>query len=573
MDGALTAQNTFLWQDLGAELVFTQDGSGQYLSFLGPVLAEKRITPSEVSLPDINRLLHPVDADNYLATVQRVMERRVPENYHCLFAYDDRTFALELVISPILKRHGGVTNVLVMGRLIEEEILNHHAPLPATLSEPNYQDLVKHISRSIRRNPYQNLLNRISRNIHLTLDLEILWQQTVTLLGDGLNVTRCLIISFDEEDQIFKVDSEYCDSAYPSMLGERLAAATDSYLQQTMLTSEPLAVEYVEHSRFGVKSMLSVSTFYKNKRNALICLQQCDRRRNWNDAEIALIQELAAHVGTATAHAHLYRELEQASQRAADASRLKSQFLASTSHELRTPLNGIIGFLRLILDDMADDEAEKQEFLVEAHKSALHLLNIINDILDIAKIESGQMEFEFTEVSLNDLLEDVEAKMRSVATQKGLSFEIMPLPSSEPLQMYGDYQRLLQILLNLVGNAIKFTHDGGITISTELMRHSISVRDRILPGMIKLRVADTGIGVPLDKRDKLFQHFSQVDASRTKAYGGTGLGLAISQRLVETMGGSIEFFSMGENLGSTVTFTVPVVDLPLVKKRRALFPQ
>jgi len=334
-----------------------------------------------------------------------------------------------------------------------------------------------------------------------------------------------------------------------------------------MLISEPLSVEYVEHSRFGVKSMLSVSTFYKGRRNALICLQQCDRHRNWNDAEIALIRELAAHVGTATAHANLYRELEQAGQQAADASRLKSEFLASTSHELRTPLNGIIGFLRLILDGMADDEEEEQEFLTEAHKSALHLLSIINDILDIAKIESGQLELEFSEVSLNDLLDDVEAKTQPLASRKGLSFEIMPLPATETIQMYGDYQRLLQIMLNLVGNAVKFTHDGGITISAELMRQQVLVRDRTLPGFAKVRVADTGIGVPLDKRDKLFKHFSQVDASRTKAYGGTGLGLAISQRLVETMGGTIEFFSMGEGLGSTVTFTVPVLELPVNKAK------
>lgn len=562
MDGALTAHNLTHWQELGTELLFTQDNAGQYLSFSSPVLWEQQIVPYEASLEEINRLFHPVDRENYSQTIQRVMERRVPESYHCLFTYSDRLLALELVISPILKRHGGVTTVLVMGRLIDENIILNYTSLSGTLSQPNYEDLIKQISHNVRRNPYQNLLNRISRNIHLTLELETLWQQTVTLLGEGLDVTRCLIISFNENEQVFRVDSEYCDPTYPSMLREQFTKNTAPYLQQTIETNVPLTMDYVEQGWFGAQSILAISTFHKNKRNAIICLQQCDRRRNWNDAEVALLQELSTHVGTATAHAHLYRELEEAGKKAEDASQLKSQFLASTSHELRTPLNGIIGFLRLVLDDMADDEEEKLEFIAEAHKSALHLLSLINDILDIAKIESGKMEIKFSTVMLNDLLADVENKMRPLATQKSLSFEIMPLPSTETIQMYGDYQRLLQIMLNVVGNAVKFTHDGGVTISAELQKQTIFIQDKVLPGMIKIRVADTGIGVPLEKRDMLFKHFSQVDASRTKAYGGTGLGLAISQRLVETMGGTIDFFSMGEHLGSTVTFTVPLLELP-----------
>ena len=119
-------------------------------------------------------------------------------------------------------------------------------------------------------------------------------------------------------------------------------------------------------------------------------------------------------------------------------------------------------------------------------------------------------------------------------------------------------------MLNLVGNAIKFTHEGGISISMELIKKKIVIQNRELPGMVKIRVADTGIGVSLDKQDKLFQSFFQVDGDRTRQYGGTGLGLAISQKLVEAMRGTVNFYSLGEGLGSTVTFTVPLYQEPVI---------
>ena len=132
--------------------------------------------------------------------------------------------------------------------------------------------------------------------------------------------------------------------------------------------------------------------------------------------------------------------------------------------------------------------------------------------------------------------------------------------------MYGNYQRLLQIILNLTGNAIKFTNEGGIWISTEVIKKKVTFQNQQFPGMLKIRVADTGIGVSLDQQDKLFESFFQVDGDRTRKYGGTGLGLAISQKLVEAMGGTVNFYSMGEGLGSTVTFTVPLYQEPLTNQ-------
>jgi signal transduction histidine kinase len=162
------------------------------------------------------------------------------------------------------------------------------------------------------------------------------------------------------------------------------------------------------------------------------------------------------------------------------------------------------------------------------------------------------------------LLVDVENFTRPQAQQKQLSFEIRTPDTRDEVILYGDYQRLKQVMLNLVGNAIKFTHEGSITISAEVLPGKVLVQDEEKPGSVKISVADTGIGVSLEKQDKLFQSFSQVDGSRTRQYGGTGLGLAISQKLIETMGGIVNFFSMGEGLGSTVTFTVPLYQDPVM---------
>jgi signal transduction histidine kinase len=317
-------------------------------------------------------------------------------------------------------------------------------------------------------------------------------------------------------------------------------------------------------SSYKEGSVLAIATCDQDHPNGLIVLHQTDRQRQWQPEELDMVRELADQVGSAIAHATLYKELEAAREQAEEASRLKSQFLANTSHELRTPLNGMIGFLKLILDDIADDPEEQREFIQEAYNSALHLLNIINDILDIARIEAGKMDLDMGPVKLQELFSNVENFTGNQAHQKNLSFTIDMPATHDEIILYGNYQRLLQVMLNLVGNAIKFTHEGGVTVSAEVIKKKVKFAGQELPGMVKVQVADTGIGVSLVDQDKLFQSFSQVDGERTRTYGGTGLGLAISQKLMEAMGGVVNFYSMGEGLGSTVTFTVPLFQEPLM---------
>ncbi|NJL02415.1 MAG: GAF domain-containing protein [Spirulinaceae cyanobacterium SM2_1_0] len=568
MESAPAQKSSMDWQGLGAELVFTQDSTGRYLSFYWEAARDRGLVAEAlIGQPLTATPFVPIEHEVYLERLQRVMDRRLPETYFCMFVCGGQDVPLELAISPVLAANGGVESVLVMGRMLDREAIASapYAALPVGQDPDNYQDFVTQLARNVRRNPYQNLVNQIVRNIRRTLDLETIWQQTVDSLGEALQVSRCLIVSYDARSEKLRVEAEFCQAPCKPMLGERLDPVAEPYLQQALDSVDPLAIEQFDDNLFEQKSALIVSTFYQNQRNALICLQQCDRVRHWSAAEIELVRELASQMGTAIAHATLYKELEQASIKAEEASRLKSEFLASTSHELRTPLNGIIGFLRLILDGMADDPQEQREFLEEAHRSAIHLLNLINDILDIAKIEAGKMEIDLSDLQLSDLFEAVEGFTRSQAQRKNLSYEIRLPATREPIVVYGNYQRLLQIMLNLVGNAIKFTHEGGVTISAEVIKKKSQINGQEFPGTVRVRVADTGIGVSLEKQSTLFQKFTQVDAGRTKAYGGTGLGLAISQKLIETMGGTINFFSMGEDLGSTVTFTMPLFQIPLMK--------
>jgi len=231
-------------------------------------------------------------------------------------------------------------------------------------------------------------------------------------------------------------------------------------------------------------------------------------------------------------------KLEQASQ-------AKSEFLANMSHELRTPLNAILGFTEMILDDLYGDvPAELKEPLADIQTNGKHLLRLINDVLDLSKIEAGRMELSLGDYAAEDIVGTVRASLRSIADDKGVELvtEVEPnLPDA-----YGDAKRLTQCLLNLVGNALKFTHHGRVTVGVERQGDQL-----------RYRVSDTGIGIPADKLDEVFAEFRQVDTTTTRDFGGTGLGLSITKKFVEMHGGRIWAESeLGK--GSTFYFTVPL---------------
>jgi signal transduction histidine kinase len=265
------------------------------------------------------------------------------------------------------------------------------------------------------------------------------------------------------------------------------------------------------------------------------------------------------------------KELESAWQEAETANQLKSQFLANTSHELRTPLNAIIGCIRLVKDDCCDSREEEVEFLQQADKAAIHLLKIINDLLDIQRIEEKKLPLAIETIDFRQILKDVVDLEVVQIQQKGLELQINDLP--EPIMVQADPARLKQVLLNIIYNAIKFTDEGKITIHTRLEdAHDFLARpaspngnraevpdDQESEQWVVVSVQDTGVGIDPAQQHKLFRPFVMADGTTTRKYEGTGLGLAISRNLVEMMGGQISLHSVGLGHGTTVKVALPVL--------------
>ncbi|MBE9257635.1 MULTISPECIES: HAMP domain-containing sensor histidine kinase [Aphanizomenonaceae] len=246
-------------------------------------------------------------------------------------------------------------------------------------------------------------------------------------------------------------------------------------------------------------------------------------------------------------------ELEIAWKEAKSANQVKSQFLATTSHELRNPLNIIINCVRLVRDDLCDSREEELEFLKKADDTAIHLLKIINDLLDISKIEAGKLSVTTVPLDLRQLLLEV-INLQSVNIQhKGL--QLICDIGDKPIPIKSDAIKLKQVLINIIGNATKFTDEGSIQITTNIYQHQ---------HYVLVFIKDTGIGIDPGEQGKLFRPFVMVDGTTTRKFEGTGLGLAISRNLIELMGGKITLESLGLNQGTTVIIKLPLIDLALL---------
>jgi signal transduction histidine kinase/CheY-like chemotaxis protein len=241
------------------------------------------------------------------------------------------------------------------------------------------------------------------------------------------------------------------------------------------------------------------------------------------------------------------REAQAAKVAAENASRAKSEFLAMMSHEIRTPMNGVIGMAQLL---MGTPLSKPQTEMVETLKSSGEiLLRLIDDILDYSKIEAGRMELEIQAFPLETAVREIAGPLRAQAEAKGLSLSVS-FPAGPPLMAMGDPVRVRQVLLNLIGNAVRFTDQGGIIVETT-----------VEGPMLRTEISDTGLGIAEESRHRLFAEFSQADASTARKFGGTGLGLAISRRLMDLMGGQLDFRSVPGH-GSTFFLTLPMAPMP-----------
>jgi signal transduction histidine kinase len=327
-----------------------------------------------------------------------------------------------------------------------------------------------------------------------------------------------------------------------SVIGRTVAEARTIHVPDVKADSEYTMTEMQE--TVGFRTVLGVPLLREGRPVGVITLLR-NEVRPFTDREIELVTTFADQAGIAIENVRLFDEIQDKSRQLAEASEHKSRFLANMSHELRTPLNAILGYTELIQDSVYGAPPEKMVAVLERiSRNGKHLLGLINDVLDLSKIEAGQLVLALNDYSLKDVVHGVYGAVETLAASKNLAFKVEMAPNMPAGR--GDERRLTQVLLNLVGNAIKFTDNGEIMIMA-------SAAD----GAYNLAVRDTGPGISEADQSKLFQEFQQADSSITKSKGGTGLGLAISKRIIEMHGGRIWVESRpGE--GSTFSLTLPI---------------
>jgi signal transduction histidine kinase len=332
-------------------------------------------------------------------------------------------------------------------------------------------------------------------------------------------------------------------------------AGRGTVLGRTLLERKPVQVLDVAadpdyslqevQRKFGFRTVLAVPMLREGNPVGAIALMRLTVRA-FTDRQIELAQTFADQAGIAIENVRLFDEIQDKSRQLEIASQHKSQFLANMSHELRTPLNAILGYTELMADGAYGEPSEKMlGILKRLEANGRHLLGLINDVLDLSKIEAGQLELELSDYSVQDIAQNVRSTLEPLAADKKLVFKVEMAP--ELPAGHGDGRRLTQVLINLVGNAIKFTDAGEVAIKAEANS-----------GLFYVSVRDTGPGISAADQVKLFQEFQQADNAITRKKGGTGLGLAISKRIIEMHGGRIWVESQ-PGRGSTFAFTLPIV--------------
>jgi signal transduction histidine kinase/CheY-like chemotaxis protein len=405
-------------------------------------------------------------------------------------------------------------------------------------------------------------LGEVGRAVSSTLDLETVLTVIVAHAVQLTGTDGGAIYEYDAPTRTFQLrathqmDAELIEAlrAHPPRLGEGTVGRAAALRQPVQIRDVDEDGTYDARlrslfGRHGFRARLAVPLIREDEIVGALVV----RRKLSGDfsPELSdLLQTFAAQSVLAIQNARLFREIGEKGRELEIASRHKSQFLANMSHELRTPMNAIIGVSEMLFEDARDLGREDEvEPLSRILRAARHLLTLINDILDLSKIEAGKMELQLESVSIAALVEDVAGTMRPLAEANGNRLRIECATGVGT--MHADPTRVRQALLNLASNAVKFTEQGLVTIAAT----------RVTDGpeeVIVLRVSDTGIGMTTEQTARLFQDFTQADASTTRRYGGTGLGLAISRRFCRMMGGDITVDS-APGQGSTFTIRLPAV--------------
>ena len=398
-------------------------------------------------------------------------------------------------------------------------------------------------------------LGEVSQAINSTLDVETVLTTIVAKAVQLSGTEAGTIYTFDKSRQEFRLRATHgMDEAMiaairdrrigfgETAMGKAAAQRTPIQIADT-LKDASLVLDIVVQA--GFRALLTVPLLRSDQIIGALVVRRKEPGE-FPEHMVKLLQTFADQSVLTIQNARLFREIEEKSRQLEEASQHKSQFLANMSHELRTPLNAILGYTELMADGAYGEPSEKMlGILKRLEANGRHLLGLINDVLDLSKIEAGQLVLELSDYSVQDIAQTVRSTLEPLAADKKLAFKVETaagLPSG-----HGDGRRLTQVLINLVGNAIKFTDAGEVAIKAEANNGSFHVS-----------VRDTGPGISAADQTKLFQEFQQADNAITRKKGGTGLGLAISKRIIEMHGGRIWVESQ-PGQGSTFTFTLPVI--------------
>jgi signal transduction histidine kinase len=400
-------------------------------------------------------------------------------------------------------------------------------------------------------------LSDISRAVSSTLDVETVLDTIVSHASQLAGGAGCAIYEYDESGEQFELRATH---GYEAGFVEALRASPlrkgEGLMGRAAEMHEPIQVPDIAQPgayrsslrdtvmRFGYRALLSVPLLREEQIIGSLSLTRKEPGE-YSPEVIEVLKTFATQSALAIQNARLFREIAEKSRQLEVASRHKSEFLANMSHELRTPLNAIIGFSEVLNERMFGELNDKQdEYLKDIHASEQHLLSLINDILDLSKVEAGRMELELTDFDLPAAMDNAVTLVRERASRKGVTVRIAV--GAEVGLLRGDERKIRQVLLNLLSNAIKFTPEGG------RIEGGATVED----GAVEVSVSDTGVGIAPEDLEAVFEEFRQVGASAAKQEG-TGLGLALSRKFIELHGGKIWVKSRA-GLGSTFTFSLPL---------------
>ena len=413
-----------------------------------------------------------------------------------------------------------------------------------------------------RRNTYLAASSEIGRLVTSTLELNTIFTRTVNLVSERFGFYYAAIYTI-EETGFNIILREATGAAGEKMKAQKymLPVGSQTIVGKVAESGESKLVDDITGEPLYQPNPLLLDTQSEaalplriGSRIVGVIDIQSTQTYAFTQDDISVLQSLADQVTVAIDNARSYELSQQAIRELREVDQMKSQFLANMSHELRTPLNSIIGFSRVILKGIDGPVNDiQQQDLTAIYNSGQHLLGLINDVLDLARIEAGKMELNFEEVHLSEMVTGVLSTAKGLVKEKRIQL-LQRIPTDMPA-VRGDTMRVRQVLLNLISNASKFTDEGSITVEALVQKAPTGKMEALI------NVIDTGPGISIEDQKKLFQAFSQVDGSATRKSGGSGLGLSICANLVQLQGGRIGVHSEVDR-GSTFYFTIPLFDQP-----------